>query len=97
MSVASTPAGPPVNRRTVAVGQSIVVRSVLIAGLLGFVLFALPNLVGADWITTFPSVAIYSTGQGTARQELERICATAPLSVPLSAPLMIHTLVELPP
>jgi branched-chain amino acid transport system permease protein len=37
-----------------------VVRGVVIATLLAFVLFALPQFVGADWITTFTSVAIYS-------------------------------------
>ena len=35
-------------------------RGASIAVLLAFVLFVLPHLVGADWITTFTSVAIYS-------------------------------------
>jgi branched-chain amino acid transport system permease protein len=36
------------------------VRGAVVVGLLALALFALPNLVGADWITTFTSVAIYS-------------------------------------
>jgi branched-chain amino acid transport system permease protein len=35
-------------------------RVVVIAGLLALVIYAIPEFVGADWITTFTSVAIYS-------------------------------------
>ena len=35
-------------------------RGVIIAALLAFVIFAVPSLVGADWLTTFASVSIYS-------------------------------------
>src|ERR1700753_1424708 len=42
------------------VERGLVVRGVIVAGALAFVLFAVPSLVGADWITTFTSVAIYS-------------------------------------
>jgi len=37
-----------------------VIRGVAIAVLLALVVFAVPSFVGADWITTFTSVAIYS-------------------------------------
>jgi branched-chain amino acid transport system permease protein len=37
-----------------------VIRAVVIAALLAFVVLAVPSFVGADWITTFTSVAIYS-------------------------------------
>ncbi len=36
------------------------VRAAIIVALLAFALFVLPSFVGADWITTFTSVAIYS-------------------------------------
>lgn len=36
------------------------IRGLVIAALLVFVVVAVPNLVGADWITTFTSVVIYS-------------------------------------
>jgi branched-chain amino acid transport system permease protein len=36
------------------------IRGLVIAALLVFVIVAVPDLVGADWITTFTSVAIYS-------------------------------------
>jgi ABC-type branched-chain amino acid transport system, permease component len=42
------------------VERGVVVRSVIIAALLAFVIFAVPSLVGADWLTTFASVSIYS-------------------------------------
>ncbi len=38
----------------------MLVRAAIILGLLAFVVLAVPSLVGADWITTFTSVAIYS-------------------------------------
>jgi branched-chain amino acid transport system permease protein len=40
--------------------RSVLVRGAAIVALLLIALFALPNFVGADWITTFTSVAIYS-------------------------------------
>ena len=41
-------------------GRGDVIRVSVIAVLLAFALFALPHLVGGDYITTFTSVAIYS-------------------------------------
>jgi branched-chain amino acid transport system permease protein len=41
-------------------GRGLAVRGLVIAALLVFVVAAVPDLVGADWITTFTSVAIYS-------------------------------------
>ena len=43
-----------------ALERGTIVRGAVIFGLLLFVLFALPALVGGDWITTFTSVAIYA-------------------------------------
>ena len=40
--------------------RALAVRALVIAALLVFVVVAVPDLVGADWITTFTSVAIYS-------------------------------------
>jgi len=40
--------------------RGTLVRAVVIAALFAFVLFVLPSRVGADWITTLTSVAIYS-------------------------------------
>ena len=40
--------------------RKLAVRGLVIAVLLVFVVVAVPKLVGADWITTFTSVAIYS-------------------------------------
>ncbi len=42
------------------VDRGTVVRAAVIVVLLAFTLLALPHLAGADWITTFTSVAIYS-------------------------------------
>ena len=42
------------------IDRSVVVRAAVTAGLLALVIFAVPHLTGADWITTFTSVAIYS-------------------------------------
>ena len=42
------------------VDRRALVKAVVIAGLLLFALLGLPALFGADWITTFTSVAIYS-------------------------------------
>jgi branched-chain amino acid transport system permease protein len=43
-----------------SVERGVIVRGAIILALLAFVLFVVPSLVGADWITTFTSVAIYS-------------------------------------
>jgi branched-chain amino acid transport system permease protein len=43
-----------------SIERGVVVRGVIIAALVAFVVFAVPTLVGADWLTTFASVAIYS-------------------------------------
>jgi hypothetical protein len=40
--------------------RGTIVRAAIIVVLLALVIFALPSFVGADWITTFTSVAIYS-------------------------------------
>jgi len=42
------------------VERGALVRGVIIVALLVFIILAVPSLVGADWITTFTSVAIYS-------------------------------------
>ena len=42
------------------VDRGLVVRAAVIGGLLAFVIFAIPEFFGADWITTFTSVAIYA-------------------------------------
>ena len=41
-------------------GRGALTRAGIICGLLVFVVVAVPELVGSDWITTFTSVAIYS-------------------------------------
>jgi branched-chain amino acid transport system permease protein len=46
--------------RRLQLDRSLAVRGLVIAVLLVFVVAAVPKLVGADWITTFTSVAIYS-------------------------------------
>jgi branched-chain amino acid transport system permease protein len=43
-----------------AVDRATVIRGAAIAAFLGFVLFAFPSFLEADWISTFTSVAIYS-------------------------------------
>ena len=40
--------------------RGVAVRTAIAVGLLAIVLFVLPHTAGADWITTFTSVAIYS-------------------------------------
>jgi branched-chain amino acid transport system permease protein len=40
--------------------RGVVVRAALALGLLAIAIFVLPHTAGADWITTFTSVAIYS-------------------------------------
>jgi branched-chain amino acid transport system permease protein len=44
----------------VRVRPGSLLRGVVVAALLAFVIFAVPSFVGSDWITTFTSVAIYS-------------------------------------
>ena len=60
MSVAPAPSGRSSAVRAANVDRGTIVRGATVGGLLAFVLFAMPGLVGADWITTFTSVAIYS-------------------------------------
>ena len=43
-----------------SIDRGIAVRAVVIVALFLFALFALPSLVGSDWLTTFASVSIYS-------------------------------------
>jgi branched-chain amino acid transport system permease protein len=43
-----------------SVERGAIVRAAIIVALISVVLFVVPSLVGADWITTFTSVAIYS-------------------------------------
>ena len=42
------------------IDRGFLIRAVAATGLLVFCLFGLPELFGADWVTTFTSVAIYS-------------------------------------
>jgi branched-chain amino acid transport system permease protein len=51
---------PAAVRAALELDRGQVARTVVIAGLLALAIFAVPELVGADWITTFTSVAIYS-------------------------------------
>jgi len=62
VGVAQTPEGneAALERWRAAVDRGAVVRCVIILGLLLFALFGLPSFLGADWITTLTSVAIYS-------------------------------------
>ncbi len=48
-------------RAALDVDRGTIVRGVAVAGLVAFVVVAVPKLVGTDWITTFTSVAIYAT------------------------------------
>jgi branched-chain amino acid transport system permease protein len=61
MSGTPTPAATAGTGPFTAMDRRVVVRAIVVAALLAFALFALPGLVGADWITTFTSVAIYAT------------------------------------
>ena len=47
-------------RAVQSIERGVVVRGVIIAALLAFVVIAVPTLVGADWLTTFASVSIYA-------------------------------------
>jgi branched-chain amino acid transport system permease protein len=49
-----------VSRVAFDIDRGFLIRAVTVAGLLVFCLFGLPELFGADWVTTFTSVAIYS-------------------------------------
>ena len=64
MGVAQTPEGneSALGRFGAAAAgdRGTIVRFLIILGLLLFTLFGLPSFLGADWITTFTSVAIYS-------------------------------------
>ena len=62
MGVAQTPEGNEAarGRWSAAVERGAILRSAIIFGLLLFALFGLPSFLGADWITTLTSVAIYS-------------------------------------
>jgi branched-chain amino acid transport system permease protein len=61
LSVAPAPNGRrAATRAALDVEPGILVRAVVIVGLLLFCLLGLPAMAGADWITTFTSVAIYA-------------------------------------
>ena len=52
--------GAAVARRTPGIERGTAVNGAIAALFLAIVLFALPSLLGAEWVTTFTSVAIYS-------------------------------------
>jgi branched-chain amino acid transport system permease protein len=61
MSVADArPGRADVARAVRNMDRGLAVRGVIITALLAFVVVAVPMLVGADWLTTFASVSIYS-------------------------------------
>jgi branched-chain amino acid transport system permease protein len=62
LSVTEAPGGEhaPLKRWAPELERGTLVRGVVIAVLLAFVLIVLPTSVGADWVTTLTSVAIYS-------------------------------------
>jgi branched-chain amino acid transport system permease protein len=61
VSVAPASGGDLAPKRTwPTVERGTVIRGAVILALLLLVVVVLPNMVGADWITTFTSVAIYS-------------------------------------
>jgi branched-chain amino acid transport system permease protein len=60
MSVADAQTPSAARQRPVEIERGNVVRAVVIVALLLFVLLGLPSFTGADWITTFTSVAIYA-------------------------------------
>jgi branched-chain amino acid transport system permease protein len=61
LSVVPAPDGRrAVPRAVLAVEPGVLIRAAVIAGLLLFCLLGLPAMFGADWLTTFTSVAIYS-------------------------------------
>ncbi|HKI92553.1 MAG TPA: branched-chain amino acid ABC transporter permease [Gaiellaceae bacterium] len=57
---ATTARGAVAARALRGLDRGTAVRGAIIVALFFFVLFALPSLVGADWLTTFASVSIYS-------------------------------------
>ena len=62
MSVTRAPGGDhvPLIRSALDIERGTVVRGAVIAALFAAVVVVLPSMVGADWITTLTSVAIYS-------------------------------------
>jgi len=52
--------GAAVARAMRLVDRALAIRAAVIVALFLFVLLAVPDLVGADWLTTFASVSIYS-------------------------------------
>jgi branched-chain amino acid transport system permease protein len=61
VSVANAPTGPSAAARSgLDVDRGTLVRAGVVVALLAVLLFVLPAFTGADWITTFTSVAIYS-------------------------------------
>jgi branched-chain amino acid transport system permease protein len=59
--MSSAPAANRLGAMSRAVQEGgLAIRAVVIVGLFLFVLLVLPSLVGADWLTTFASVTIYS-------------------------------------
>jgi branched-chain amino acid transport system permease protein len=61
MTATPAPTAPSAaTRRGIEIDRGMLVRCVIVVALLALVTFALPEFVGADWITTFTSVAIYS-------------------------------------
>ena len=60
MSAPAQTASSTESRTRLEVDRGNVVRGAVVLVLLAFVIFAVPEFVGADWITTFTSVAIYS-------------------------------------
>jgi len=58
--VSSTTATSAGSRRALELDRRTFARGAAVVLLLVFAIFALPSFVGADWITTFTSVAIYA-------------------------------------
>ena len=60
MTAASASGDTAPKRAWPSVERGTIVRALVILGLFLITVFVLPSMVGADWITTFTSVAIYS-------------------------------------
>jgi branched-chain amino acid transport system permease protein len=60
MTAPAQTAPSTVARRGLDLERGNVIRGAVIVALLALVVFAVPSLVGSDWITTFTSVAIYA-------------------------------------
>jgi branched-chain amino acid transport system permease protein len=60
VSAPAQTASSAASRTRLEIDRGNVVRGAVVLVLLAFVIFAVPAFVGADWITTFTSVAIYS-------------------------------------